>query len=201
MKIQQMICLSSILLSAYCANNVIAQNLVSNPTFDIDLAGWDALAGSAEWDPLDAGGSPDSGSALITGSGPGGSLSQVLVQCIPVLPAWHYVFGSRAFIPSGMPASTYAFVKMNWYSDSLCTELVAVGGSTSLFDTEIWAEIFGTQQVPDGASYVRIALSVGKDTDDPAASLHHDDVYLTPITIFIDGFETGGTQAWSATVP
>lgn len=202
MKLRETTYFINVILLACCASSAIAQNLVTNPAFDTELAGWDSLAGSGQWDPLDAGGSVSSGSALITGAGPGTTLSQVLAQCIQVVSGWHYDFGSRAFVPSGMSASAYAFVKINYYSDSLCSKFVsAEGGSTLLFDVDIWTEIFGTEQVPDGANYVRIALAVGKDSDDPVVSVHHDDVYLMAATIFTDGFETGDTQAWSSTMP
>jgi hypothetical protein len=59
-----------------------AQNLVVNPDFDTDLTGW---SGIGVWDPLDAFGSPTSGSATWVNTQVGGG-AIYLDQCVELTP-------------------------------------------------------------------------------------------------------------------
>ncbi|MFY9821497.1 MAG: hypothetical protein WAM82_08945 [Thermoanaerobaculia bacterium] len=91
-----------------------AQNLLVNPHFDTSLAGWQANSGggiTVSWDGTrDADGSFTSGSAsgiwvgaLVTGIYP------TVSQCVETTTGVPYLFGGKAFIPSGQATSGSAF--------------------------------------------------------------------------------------------
>ena len=61
---------------------VEAQNLVVNSDFDTDLTGW---SGIGSWNPLDAWGSPTSGSATWINTFPSGG-ANYLEQCVELAP-------------------------------------------------------------------------------------------------------------------
>jgi len=59
-----------------------AQNLLVNPDFDTDISGW---SGVGVWSPLDAWGSPTSGSATWINMQIGGG-ANYLEQCVELVP-------------------------------------------------------------------------------------------------------------------
>ena len=59
-----------------------AQNLLVNPDFDTDISGW---SGVGVWNPLDAFGSPTSGSATWINTQVGGG-ANYLEQCVELVP-------------------------------------------------------------------------------------------------------------------
>lgn len=59
-----------------------AQNLLVNPDFDTDLSGW---SGIGSWSPLDAWGSPASGSATWINTFPSGGAT-IVDQCVELEP-------------------------------------------------------------------------------------------------------------------
>ena len=61
-----------------------AQNLLANPDFDTDVTGW---SGVGVWDPLDAFGSPSSGSATWINTQVGGG-ANYLGQCVELTPSF-----------------------------------------------------------------------------------------------------------------
>ena len=66
--------LSLLWLVGISASPAAAQNALSNPDFDVDVAGWQAFLGSLDLDPMheDADGCPESSSGrLVAASQPG----------------------------------------------------------------------------------------------------------------------------------
>ena len=90
-------------VTVFLATGASAQNLLVNPDFDTDvIPGWDGLG---VWDPMDAFGSPSSGSATWTNTFTSGGAAY-LQQCIEV-PVFFEGFDLSGFslVPSGQ-AST-----------------------------------------------------------------------------------------------
>ena len=78
----RLVSVAIVVMTAVSSTGVFAQNLLVNPDFDTDLAGWD---GPAVWDPADAFGSPSSGSATWINDYAGGG-STIVRQCVALEP-------------------------------------------------------------------------------------------------------------------
>jgi hypothetical protein len=92
--------------------SALAQNLLVNPNFDTSLDGWQTNTVPAEsWDGTrDADGSPTSGSAKAVWTGPVVTgIYPTVSQCVEVTPGTPYLFGGKAFIPSGQATAGSAF--------------------------------------------------------------------------------------------
>ena len=78
------------------AQSLEAQNLVTNPTFDQNLSGWLLSNFDPTWTPLDAGGSPASGS--VRGIVPGGEFvsGPLLYQCVQATGGATYDYSVKA---------------------------------------------------------------------------------------------------------
>jgi hypothetical protein len=78
-----------------------AQNLLTNPGFATDLSGWSVGVTfvTATWQPLDATGQSNSGSASVTNTAQG--LTNGLSQCVPATGGVPYDFGARIEVPPG----------------------------------------------------------------------------------------------------
>lgn len=175
------------------ADAVQAQgNLLANPGFDADLAGWTVqFDRPAEWDVEDRLAAPGSGSARLGHGEPSnGGYANVLSQCVPVTAHGPYLFGAWMRNPAGQPLAGSAIVFLQQHTNGTCSAVssnqntgIATGTSWAL--RESFAEIFTS------TNSVRVSLAVGK----PAGTneLHEalfDDVFLVPYDpIFADGFD------------
>ena len=94
------------LLIGLAALPAAAQNLLPNGTFDHDIAGWSLFAESLSpsWSPLDADGSPSSGSLRVIDDFPAndGTYSSA-AQCVPAVPGTSYRARGRFLYPEGQP--------------------------------------------------------------------------------------------------
>lgn len=184
---------------------VLGSDLLAQPNFDDDLAGWtvdDPFPGSLLWSPDDAGGEGSSGSAeVVTADGVGGVWS--LSQCVPVeAPRWLGRF--RARIASSTPDQPEVTLRAEWFADSDCegaglgsASAPAVTGDTS----DAWLETFHDGGVPPGAASARIAAIITGGIASSFTVAVDDLFHGDPFTLFFDGFETATTERWSATVP
>ena len=111
----------------------LAQNLLANPDFDTDMAGW--TVESATWAYLGTGGWPAgvfTPGAVVgsnVGSVAGGMV--ILSQCVPVAASTPYVVSAQAFIPAGQVGSGQAYVKVTLFTTATCVP----GTISSQFDT------------------------------------------------------------------
>jgi len=137
-----------------------ASNLLVNPGFDINAAGWsvEALALRATLDARDGAGCLTSKSIALT-SAPGG-VNAALSQCVAVTAGTSYAFGGRAFMPpSAFPGNLYFLV--DWHASPGC------GGNPS--DTTLsivpstrdtWLDNTMTVNAPVGAVSARVRLKL-----------------------------------------
>jgi hypothetical protein len=96
-----------------------AANLVENPRFDDDIAGWSPFGVAVlQHSTVDELGSLASGSIEIGTVDPDDSTIGAH-QCIPVVPGTTYAFGASARIPEGLPVNA-AFVTVIWSSMANC---------------------------------------------------------------------------------
>ena len=181
------------------------QNLVLNPNFDIDVAGWAALTtATIEWSPLDAEGNPASGSALVANLSTTANDSTGAIQCIEGINGESLIrFAADVMIPGGQLETGHAHLLVQWYDESECGGAqVGLATTTGIYTTEpdVWYTDFDFAEAPLGAQSARLRLSVWKNEDSGTLQAHFDDVSFVAV-VFVDSFESGDTTAWSATVP
>jgi len=84
-----------------------AQNLLSNPDFDMDTSGWGEgnFSITLQWDGADVDMDPSSGSARVTSAQADAASPSAkgsgMVQCVPVTPDAEYLLSGYSRIPSG----------------------------------------------------------------------------------------------------
>ncbi len=99
-----------------------AQNLLANPDFDTDMAGW--TVENATWSYLSTGGWP--AGVFTPGAVVGSNVGTVaggliaLSQCVPVAASTTYVVSAQTFVPTGQVGSGQAYVKVTLYTTSNC---------------------------------------------------------------------------------
>ena len=179
---------------------VQAQNILVNPDFASDLSGWTLQlnGGSITWTPLDANGSATSGSAEVTPVVAG--FGTRLTQCLSASGEQTYEAGAKALMPSGQTATGAPTLTVEFWLDSFCTFFIEgeVFFADIVFDA--WVP-FNTMplQSPPGTGSVRYGLDLFNTSTLPF-TVHFDNAFLDLGRIFVDGFETGDTSAWSNTV-
>ncbi|MEO8195215.1 MAG: beta-propeller fold lactonase family protein [Thermoanaerobaculia bacterium] len=182
-------------------------NLVERPHFDFttDLDAWTLTAGGPADivnDPLDADGFPLSGSARLQNLSGVTTLS--MLQCIPVPTTDLFVLAGESRITAA-PGSQVQVAAQAQYIAGTCA---VPTGILSSFPTApligdtggLWrrfARALG--QAPVGATAIRVSISA-VDVPGAAYDVRLDNLSLVS-TVFSDGFETGDSSRWSATVP
>lgn len=186
-----------ILTMTAIAMPAIAQNLVVNPNFDVDTAGWD---GPGVFDPHDVDSSPTSGSSTYINTSAGTAGFVFARQCIALDPAdIGFDVSAWTYVASGQPAAGYSRVDLVWYTDTQCSAFLTSHSlpRSSVFDA--WERSVGRVFVPHTTQSVRIS-AVNQKTETGEFQVSVDAVTLEPnqTMIFGDSFETGSVDAWSA---
>ena len=117
------IAIAVVLVFTGAAKPASAQNLIQNPRFGSDLAGWTlAFQGPllTSWSTADAYDSPGSGSADVDSFG-GGSSS--LSQCVVVQPGASYEFGGS--VTWALKGSAFIGLSLTFHSDATCSSPTA----------------------------------------------------------------------------
>jgi hypothetical protein len=106
------------------AGSAWAVNLLVNPTFATSVAGWtleDPANSTFAWSPVDATGSPTSGSVLITNTSAGPSNGTGIVQCVNgVIAGATYTFGGRVLFPQGQARTGDMQIGLRWLDAVNC---------------------------------------------------------------------------------
>ncbi|MEO8198236.1 MAG: hypothetical protein ABI689_16075, partial [Thermoanaerobaculia bacterium] len=181
-------------------------DLLGNPNFDHDLAGWvvtEPSPGSLLWSASDLGSAPTSGSAeIVTASGSGAVWA--LSQCFAD-PLGPFETSGWTTVESTVAGSPVVGVRLDFFDGAGCSGALLdstlsppVAGDTGGLRTylqlarnaspEFAVSVLATIQVEGGA-----AASFTVRLDD----LFHGH----PPALFVDGFESATTGAWSVTVP
>ncbi len=194
----------AVLLSASVAS---AQSQVFNGEFHTDVLGWNQLSAvTLAWDPAsDYEGNPSSGSAVVVNAQPGTANSGV-TQCVNGIHGGEsYDLSAWFRAPTGQTADGHCLVFVWWYSQPNCSDWLDLGPGTGwVYTSDSWTDrsILETPAPPGAASAI-VYLNIVKDSDQGGSyQAWFDHVLLQPTgTIFIEGFDTGHTLAWSTIVP
>jgi hypothetical protein len=186
-----------IIVAAGSAN---AQIVLTNPNFDTDLEGWTfSGAGSAEWNPADVDGSGSSGSVRWTATSYTGD--QAIWQHVVSVPGNHEV-SVYIYVPSGQLVAPQPTIQMSFYSAPDCA-----GGTRDSFVTsqpvttfDSWVLVTIPEHWAPTADCVAIDLRLGAPSGSESVAYFDAVTLITPI-VFSDGFESGNTSGWSASIP
>lgn len=155
------------------------ENQAGNSDFVSGTAGWQETGEAiASWSALDAGGSPSSGSILVTNQGgtvatrrrplPSSTGDGVETNCQPVFPEGDYAVSGMIRFPSGQAADGTARVTVTWYSDAGCgnpvgsTQTPAIGSSLGHSPDTWLSSSLAAITAPANAIRARLGLTVTK---------------------------------------
>ena len=139
-----------------------AQNLITNGTFDTNVAGW----AYGVWDGTrDANNDPHSGSNQIVAPYQSDNSGLYSSQCVAVTAGQNYILSAQVLIPSALTTTTsgYAELMADWYPDSTC----ASGNYTSRLETshvvssdglDNWHGVGASQTAPPGTHSALIVV-------------------------------------------
>ncbi len=187
---------------------VVSGDLLHNPNFDSGIAGWATLPatpGVVRFDAEDSDGWAVSGSALAEFVA--GTPVYGLSQCVQVEDSFNYLFGGRVLTDSPSAVDPEAFGQVQYFSSTNCTTGVLgaeVLGSVLAGDTAgAWLALPAVpHSPPNGArsAYVSFLAVAGAA---PSFATSFDTLYFRVEAggLFANGFESGDTLLWSATVP
>ena len=182
------------LAAAIAATPAIAQNLILNPGFAQDLAGWQPFTGfgiTQAWSALDAGGAPDSGS--LCGTLPASSTFRNPIyasQCVGVQPNTAYAFRVAVLLPDATaPPGAYGNVFVNTYAAQSCAGNHVLNVVAPEVTTRDAWTITGAGFMSDSTAVTaRVHLRVFAPLNTTLQSWL-DDVVLEQDRLFADGFD------------
>ena len=179
-------------------------DLVVNGDFDTGVAGWTELSIPLVWDSSDYQDNPTSGSALILNNASSAANSGA-IQCVNgIVGGDAYGLSTWLRVPSGQTGSGRAGAFVWWYSEPSCAGTWLEESSTPYITTsDTWREVIASSAVaPSAAQSAKVYLNCFKETEAGTYQVFFDHVVFHLLgTVFADGFESGGTSRWSATVP
>lgn len=153
-----------------------AANLVPNPGFDADAAGWAPLAafqGSVGHSPVDEQGEGGSGSLRLFALQPGPWQGNVTSSCFPVTAGEDIVFGGSVHTPGFLGASS-ANVLISFYSDGGCAQGTSGHSFAKLVTnhgTHTWRPTQGYTEIPAAAQSALLHFVVALHVVVPAEIL------------------------------
>ena len=171
-------------LAVFFTGALGAQNLLDNPSFDVDASSWDLSAGTGVlWtDLLEASGCANSGSALIPSDGDEESQAAGIVQCVTLhgedtlyASVWHRGYGTF-------------YLQLAFTTAVNCAAgALDLAQATEPQDPEAWNLLTMVAPVPANANGVLVILAA---VDPLPHGLSVDDAMLTEkFPIFLDGFD------------
>jgi hypothetical protein len=191
------------------AGQVFAQNLLVNPGFDDpdQLQGWTCTMtdGQATWSADDRLGSPDSGSMEHNVAATSNNQTMRCHQCVPVSELWTFAASARYLWPDDNDVSQLGTTRLSFdfFSDASCTAYISSGDvavGQPILDT--WLHLRSNEAAaPAGAMSAMMYVYTWQNLADEPVRARLDDLDFSTTTIFLDGFESGDTTAWSNTIP
>ena len=184
---------------------ILGSDRLAQPNFDDDLAGWtisDPVPGALQWSSSDAGAAATSGAAeIVTAVGAG--QAWLLWQCIE-LPERRFLGRVRARIQSLTAAAPVVRMAIEHLAGEGCTGAalgVVLSPAIAGDSANLWATSAVSGTVPTGAQSVLVTARVDGAAASTFTATLDDLFYGDPVTLFVDGFESGGLTRWSLAAP
>jgi len=175
------------ILFAFCllfvtAGVTLAQNLIVNPDFDSNVAGWNfTTPGTFTHDPLlDADSNPLSGSGRLDNTSPVAFGTSFAAQCVAVTGGSSYDFRAEIRIGSGQTQTGYAMVVVNFFDGVSCGGSYIDGVASpnvpsTTTDTWVRWQAF-TYTAPVAAASAQVSLWVNKAEASGSLVVNFDNV-------------------------
>ncbi len=172
----------------FITGSASAQNLVTNPSFNANLAAWNNLGGiTSSWNSDDADGSGTSGSAQIVYPGAVNATGNgIYSNCIPVAAGTHYSFGAKFKVRSGQTTGPGAFATVLWYSSGSCFNFLANANTSTVTALDSWVAASVPDTVaPAGATSALLSLYAFQTTPGTTTVLADDAFLNGPATVCV----------------
>jgi hypothetical protein len=163
-------------------------NLLTNPHFNRDLAGWTVespgLTTNASYAPgVDRNNASDSGSALITAIHPEQFIiSGMTSSCFPVTAGKYYRWSAEVFIPAGQASIGSVQPAFRFSSDAACTHVDPAYYYIDNEDTTgQWLHLQGEGVVPPGMVAAQLWVSPIKHTAGGSFSAYFDELEVIEV--------------------
>ncbi len=184
-----------------------AENLLANGHFDCDLGGWvtSTTAGATVvHDPADADDSPESGSALGEVASAGAIPERAgVTQCVQIPAGTGFELASRYRVTTGAGNQVAVNLACAFHGAAGCgggTIATLSTAQTVIGTTPAWQELALTGTAPGGSASAQCSLFFDAASGVTFEGRLDRAVLSGAGVIFADGFESGDTSAWSATV-
>jgi hypothetical protein len=180
-----------------------AQELLSNRHFLTDLTDW---IGVGWWSSEDCFNDPKSGSATYINQDAGYSARYVGRQCVE-LPATDqvYALSGYLYVPLGQSGDGWGKLGLVWYSLPGCAAAGFIGGDDTpnvVADSSWQTTALQLADAPATAVSVYVTITNQKTSTSGTFEIYADELSLVMLDkLFVDGFESSDTTAWSVSVP
>ncbi|MBP9143729.1 MAG: beta-propeller fold lactonase family protein [Thermoanaerobaculia bacterium] len=187
---------------------VLSSDLLRNPNFDSSINLWSTLPatpGVVRFDAEDSDAWAVSGSVLMEFVA--GTPVYGVSQCVPVVDTSDYVFGGLVLTVSPSAVDPETFGQVQYFGSTNCTTTVlgseVFGGIVAGDTAGLWTELPESIHTPPAgarSAYVSFLADAGAA---PSFATSFDTLYFRVEvgSLFADGFESGDSTLWSATVP
>jgi len=177
-----------------------AQNLVPNPDFNLDAAGWSALYGSVDWvedDPDCSGQVPGSGALVLESEFfEGGELAYAASPCFVVTP------GPLCFSMEYFQGGDAVWLEATYFPDDECpgSGFVDASPAMGIGSYDGYTQIGSCTTVPVGTHRMKLQPKSLLFTFPGTSFLFVDRLYAgTATRVFADDFEPGAACRWAVT--
>jgi hypothetical protein len=161
------------------------QNLLTNGTFDHDLAGWSIFAETLtpSWSPLDATGSAASGSLRVVNRAETDNFGYAsATRCVPVVAGERYAARGSFHYPAGQPRVGAGAVFIFFMDDATCHgNFITIHADEAELAGGAWRVIgTGGQVAPAGALSASVSFGFRKVGAGGEATFHLDNAHFGP---------------------
>jgi hypothetical protein len=133
------------------ASPMFAFNLVTNPSFNGNLTGWNLNPSTTFDSSNDATGMPGSGSARLAFAAGGASTTVAVDQCITTGPGT-YTLGGKVLIPNGQSVGGSGIITVSFFSGGNCTTGLLFFDSLSTSATGSFVTLSKSTTAPAGTT-------------------------------------------------
>lgn len=190
--------------------------LLSNGWFNGSTSGWslyNAGVGSIAYSSIDQGGSPGSGSLVLTNDTSADGITVIAKQCVSGLSGYvgqRFLVGADIRLAAGTQSAGSSGLSVMWLDGDNCTGSPLhqwAWTATSSTDGTGWQHAdFLTVPAPAGARSAIVGLRARKSVMGGSIAFHFDRAYFCTEAshcdaLLVHGFENGSTSGWSATAP
>jgi hypothetical protein len=182
------------LLALALAPPLAAQNLLPSGTFDTGIAGWTTLVAPSlltlGWSPVDAHGSPTSGSLRAVNSNPAAFPIPTARHCLPASPGQRHHARGAFFYPSGQSHAGRVVILVFYTTSPTCSgpTLNAVSKGLELVP-DTWQTLDSQPTTaPPGTTAVGVLFGFQKIGDGGQAIFNLDDAVLETTDLVVGCF-------------